>query len=59
VAMGVGGSLDVISGRKKRAPRWVQNLYLEWLYRLITEPSRWKRQLALPKFLWLVFTNRF
>jgi len=53
VCMGVGGSMDVISGIKARAPRWVQALYIEWLYRLITEPQRWKRQLALPKFLWL------
>jgi N-acetylglucosaminyldiphosphoundecaprenol N-acetyl-beta-D-mannosaminyltransferase len=53
VSMVIGGSLDVISGRKKRAPRWTQVLYIEWLYRLLTEPQRWKRQLALPKFLWL------
>lgn len=52
-AMGVGGSLDVIAGIKKRAPRIIQMLYIEWLYRLITEPWRWKRQLALPQFLWL------
>jgi N-acetylglucosaminyldiphosphoundecaprenol N-acetyl-beta-D-mannosaminyltransferase len=55
IAMVIGGSLDVISGRKKRAPKWSQKLYIEWLYRLITEPERWKRQLALPKFLWLMF----
>lgn len=58
VAMAIGGSLDVISGRKKRAPKWIQDLYMEWLYRLITEPNRWKRQLALPKFLWLMFISR-
>ncbi|MDD5594189.1 MAG: WecB/TagA/CpsF family glycosyltransferase [Candidatus Margulisbacteria bacterium] len=55
VGMTIGGSLDVLSGRKQRAPKWVQALYIEWLYRLITEPQRWKRQLALPKFLWLMF----
>lgn len=55
VGMVIGGSLDVISGRKKRAPEWIRNLYIEWLYRLFTEPQRWKRQLALPKFLWLMF----
>ena len=55
VSMVMGGSLDVISGRKKRAPRWARALYIEWLYRLFTEPQRWKRQLALPKFLWLMF----
>jgi N-acetylglucosaminyldiphosphoundecaprenol N-acetyl-beta-D-mannosaminyltransferase len=54
LGMCIGGSLDVISGKKKRAPRWIQALYIEWLYRLITEPERWKRQLALPKFLWLM-----
>ncbi|OGC03967.1 hypothetical protein A2276_05050 [candidate division WOR-1 bacterium RIFOXYA12_FULL_43_27] len=57
VCMGVGGSLDVVSGIKKRAPVWIQKLYIEWLYRLIMEPWRWKRQLALPKFLWYSFTR--
>jgi len=57
VCMTIGGSLDVISGRKQRAPKWIQALYIEWLYRLITEPQRWKRQLALPKFLWLMFRS--
>jgi N-acetylglucosaminyldiphosphoundecaprenol N-acetyl-beta-D-mannosaminyltransferase len=51
VYQGVGGSFDVISGRLKRAPHLVQKLGLEWLYRLLKEPWRWKRQLALPKFL--------
>ena len=58
LVMTVGGSLDVISGRKKRAPQWIQNLYIEWLYRLITEPDRWKRQLALPKFLYLTLLKK-
>lgn len=58
IGMTIGGSLDVISGTKKRAPQWIRSLYLEWLYRLITEPDRWKRQLALPKFLWLMFFKR-
>jgi N-acetylglucosaminyldiphosphoundecaprenol N-acetyl-beta-D-mannosaminyltransferase len=58
VGMTIGGSLDVLSGRKKRAPRWVQALYIEWLYRLITEPQRWQRQMALPKFLWLTLIKR-
>lgn len=44
--MGVGGSFDVISGKVKRAPRWMQNNGLEWLYRLIQEPRKmWKRYL--------------
>jgi N-acetylglucosaminyldiphosphoundecaprenol N-acetyl-beta-D-mannosaminyltransferase len=50
LAMGVGGSLDFITGRAVRAPRWLQNLGLEWLYRLIREPWRWRRMLALPRF---------
>jgi len=43
VAMGVGGAFDFISGRAKRAPRWVQHLGLEWLHRLLREPWRWRR----------------
>lgn len=58
LTMVIGGSLDVISGRKKRAPVWTQKLYIEWLYRLVTEPQRWKRQLALPQFLWLMLKPR-
>ncbi|MBN2057289.1 MAG: WecB/TagA/CpsF family glycosyltransferase [Candidatus Saganbacteria bacterium] len=58
VGLAIGGSLDVISGRKKRAPRWVQKLYIEWLYRLFREPKRWKRQLALPKFLYLTLVKK-
>lgn len=51
VAMGVGGSLDFISGRTARAPQWSQRLGLEWLYRLYKEPWRWRRMLALPHFI--------
>ena len=58
LAMGVGGSLDFITGRSIRAPRWLQNLGLEWLYRLIREPWRWRRMLALPRFIWQVATKR-
>lgn len=58
VAIGIGGSLDFIVGRQKRAPRWMQRLGLEWLYRLIREPWRWRRQLALPKFVWHVLRSR-
>ena len=52
--IGVGGSFDVISGRIARAPRFIRRFGLEWLYRLVKEPRRWKRQLALPQFVWLV-----
>jgi N-acetylglucosaminyldiphosphoundecaprenol N-acetyl-beta-D-mannosaminyltransferase len=56
VAVGVGGSLDFITGKAIRAPRWVQNLGLEWLHRLWHEPWRWRRMLALPRFvLWVLF----
>ena len=50
VMMGVGGSFDVISGKSKRAPKLFQRLRLEWFYRLLREPSRAGRMLALPKF---------
>lgn len=50
VMMGVGGSFDVISGKSRRAPKAFQKLRAEWLYRLIKEPTRYKRMLALPKF---------
>lgn len=59
VAMGVGGSFDYISGIVPRAPKWVQNLGLEWLYRLIRQPWRLKRQLALLKFVYLILQERF
>jgi N-acetylglucosaminyldiphosphoundecaprenol N-acetyl-beta-D-mannosaminyltransferase len=54
VAMGVGGSLDVFSGRARRAPGWVQRLGLEWLWRLALNPRRLAKAKALPKFVWLV-----
>ncbi len=50
VAMGVGGAYDFLSGRQRRAPRIMQRLGLEWLYRLYREPWRWRRMLALPRF---------
>jgi N-acetylglucosaminyldiphosphoundecaprenol N-acetyl-beta-D-mannosaminyltransferase len=52
--IGVGGSFDVISGRVARAPAFFRRFGLEWLYRLIKEPRRWRRQLALPYFAWLI-----
>lgn len=58
VAMGVGGAFDYISGRVPRAPKWIRNLGLEWLFRLIVQPWRIKRQLALLKFIYLVFFSR-
>ena len=54
VCIGVGGSLDVIAGKAKRAPMYLQKAGLEWLYRLIKEPHRIGRMTALPKFTMLV-----
>jgi len=50
VTIGVGGSFDFIAGTTKRAPKFIQKIWLEWLWRLIMQPSRWRRMLALPKF---------
>lgn len=52
--MGVGGSFDVLAGAVKRAPQFWQNHHIEWLYRLIKEPSRFKRMLVLPRYLRLI-----
>lgn len=54
VAMGVGGAFDYISGTVPRAPKLVRSLGMEWLYRLIHQPWRWRRQLALVEFVYLV-----
>lgn len=58
VAMGVGGAFDYLAGEIPRAPAWSQDLGLEWLYRLIHQPWRWKRQLALIEFVWLVLKEK-
>ncbi len=52
--IGIGGSFDVIAGKVKRAPQWMQNAKLEWFYRLINQPSRFIRMLALPRFVFAV-----
>lgn len=54
VAIGVGGSFDYISGTVARAPLWVRRLNLEWCYRLLRQPWRWRRQLTLIPYLWRV-----
>lgn len=60
VMIGVGGSFDFIAGTAARAPRWIQQLGLEWLHRLRHQPWRWRRMLALPQFAWSVLLyNRF
>lgn len=58
IFIGVGGSFDVISGTVKRAPVLFQKLNLEWLYRLIKQPSRWKRMLVLPQFAIKIFKQK-
>jgi len=58
VAMGVGGAFDYISGEVRRAPPLMRHLGLEWLFRLLVQPSRWRRQLALLHFILLVFLQR-
>lgn len=59
LAIGLGGSLDVFAGTVERAPQKWQNLGLEWLYRLIKEPSRWRRMAKLPLVLIYAFLGRF
>lgn len=55
---GLGGSLDIYAGVSERAPQWMINLSLEWLYRLIREPKRIGRVMRLPKFLLMVIARR-
>lgn len=54
IAIGIGGSFDVFAGLVKRAPKAWQSMRLEWLYRLIKDPRRFKRTLNLPKFMFAV-----
>ena len=55
VGITVGGSFDVLAGELNRAPAWMQKIGLEWFYRLLQEPKRFKRILTLPHFVLLVF----
>ncbi len=59
VSIGVGGTFDVMAGRVTRAPLWMQRMGLEWLYRLICQPSRLIRMLALPKFVLRVLVSEW
>lgn len=54
ICQGIGGSLDTITGDVRRAPMIFQRLGLEWLYRLIRQPSRWRRQIVYPLFAYRV-----
>ncbi len=58
VCIGIGGSFDVLSGKIPRAPLWMQNHGMEWIFRLIKEPKRVKRAMALPYFMWLIFLGK-
>jgi len=59
--MGVGGTFDVVAGKVNRAPKWMQDYGLEWLYRVIQEPGRmWRRYLTTnSKFAWLLLKEKF
>ncbi len=57
VCIGVGGSFDVISGRVKRAPVWMQRAGLEWLYRTVKDPRRLPRLAALPRLARMTFAQ--
>jgi len=58
VAIGVGGTLDVLAGTARRAPAWTRRLGLEWAWRVGTDPRRWRRGLRLLRFLFLVEKSR-
>ena len=58
LSIGVGGTLDVMAGVMKRAPRWMQKAKLEWLFRAVLQPKRAGRLTALPKFAWKVCRSR-
>lgn len=59
VVMGVGGAFDYLSSNIKRAPVFIQKLGLEWLFRLLSQPWRWKRQLRLLRFIKLILQEKW
>ena len=58
LSIGVGGTFDVMAGTVKRAPLWMQNANLEWLFRLLSQPQRALRMIALPKFVLKVIIQK-
>jgi N-acetylglucosaminyldiphosphoundecaprenol N-acetyl-beta-D-mannosaminyltransferase len=58
VMIGVGGAFDFVAGVARRAPPWMRRAGLEWLHRLIRQPWRWRRQLALIRFVTLVLRSK-
>jgi len=59
IFMGVGGSFDILAGNLKRAPKWMINIGMEWLYRVAKEPFRIKRLAAIPKFILMVTKDKY
>jgi exopolysaccharide biosynthesis WecB/TagA/CpsF family protein len=59
VLMSVGGSFDIIAGKTPRAPFILRTIGLEWIWRLICEPWRWRRQAKLLRFVWLVVKKKY
>lgn len=58
VSIGIGGTFDVMAGVTTRAPLWVQRSNLEWLYRLLSQPRRIIRMMALPRFVYQVLRSK-
>lgn len=58
IGIGCGGTIDGLAGVVKRAPKLFIKLHLEWFYRIIKNPSRWKRALVLPKFVLKVIESK-
>ncbi|MDD1369338.1 WecB/TagA/CpsF family glycosyltransferase, partial [Bacillus sp. MHSD17] len=58
LSIGIGGMIDIISGTVKRAPKIMRDTGTEWLYRLLSQPNRVKRQLVLPRFIFSVMSER-
>jgi N-acetylglucosaminyldiphosphoundecaprenol N-acetyl-beta-D-mannosaminyltransferase len=58
LSIGVGGTFDVMAGNVRRAPVWMQKANIEWLYRLLSQPQRAIRMIALPRFMFRVLTAK-
>jgi N-acetylglucosaminyldiphosphoundecaprenol N-acetyl-beta-D-mannosaminyltransferase len=58
IALGVGGAFDVWAGRLRRAPKIFRDLKIEWLFRLLQQPERFKRIISLCFFVWLILRNK-
>jgi N-acetylglucosaminyldiphosphoundecaprenol N-acetyl-beta-D-mannosaminyltransferase len=58
LSMGVGGTLDVLAGRVRRAPGWARRVGLEWAYRVMQEPRRWRVAVSLPSLFVLAVRER-